>query len=66
MSSIPNERGWQEIRVDIALTCLAVLAVALRFFTRLKKGTKIGTDDWLALSGLVFLLALFIELLLCE
>ena len=51
--SSPSSRGWQEIRVSIALSVLSVLAVVLRFIARWKKSRKFELDDWLSLAGLV-------------
>ena len=39
---------------SIALPILAVIATALRFFTRLRvRRTYVGIDDWLSLAALV-------------
>jgi hypothetical protein len=54
--TVPSERGWQEIRVGIALTALATVAVALRFTARLKRKLRLAIDDWFALAGLVCLI----------
>lgn len=54
-ASGPSDKGWQEIRVGIALTVLAITAVVLRFVARIKRRLKIEIDDWFALAGLVCL-----------
>ena len=42
------------LAVSAVLSALAILAVALRFYTKTyKKGTLLYTDDWLILGGLV-------------
>ena len=64
-SSTPNDQGWEEIKITIPLTCLAALAVGLRFMARLRRA-NIGMDDWFALAGLVFLIGMMIELILCK
>lgn len=52
-SSGPNYRGWQEIKVGIALTTLATVAVTLRFTARFKRKLKLQIDDWFTLAALV-------------
>lgn len=49
----PNNRGWEEIRVSIALTVLATIAVVLRFAAKLRRGIHLELDDYFALIGLV-------------
>ena len=42
------------VAVSAVFSALAILAVALRFYTRtFKKGGKLHKDDWLILGGLV-------------
>lgn len=42
------------VTVSAVFSALAILAVALRFYTRtFKKGAKLQKDDWLILGGLV-------------
>jgi len=49
----PSSRGSSEIRVSIALSALAAVALVLRFLARLQRTSKIELDDWFALAGLV-------------
>ena len=42
------------VAVSAVFSAIAILAVALRFYTRtFKKGAKLYKDDWLILGGLV-------------
>ena len=48
-----NDRARVIVAVSAVLSALAILAVALRFYSKTYKRTKIHTDDWLILGGLV-------------
>ena len=49
-----NGQAKTIVAVSAVLSALAILAVALRFYTRTcKKGAKLRNDDWLILAGLV-------------
>lgn len=48
----PNVRN-----LSIAFTGVASFFVCLRFLSRLKQGVRIGSDDWLSIVALVFLIA---------
>lgn len=61
----PSARGWDEIKIGIALSVLATIAVVLRFVARFVRRVKLGTDDWLALASLVLITAMLIELIIC-
>ena len=61
----PSERGWEEIRIGIALTVLTFIAVVLRFVARFTKKVKLGIDDWLALVSMVSIVAMSTEMILC-
>ncbi|EED16368.1 integral membrane protein [Talaromyces stipitatus ATCC 10500] len=61
----PSARGWEEIKIGIALSVLATIAVFLRFVARFVKKVKLGTDDWLALASLILISAMLIELIIC-
>jgi hypothetical protein len=60
-----SARGWEEIKIGIALSVLTTIAVVLRFVARLIKKVKLETDDWLALASLVLIMAMLIELIIC-
>lgn len=49
----PSSRGWQEIRVGIALTTMATVAVILRFIARYRRRLNLEIDDWFTLAALV-------------
>ena len=49
----PSDRGWEEIKIAIALVLLATIAVILRFVARLVRRLKFASDDWFTLAGLV-------------
>ena len=49
----PNNRGWHEISVSIAMVVLASIAITLRFVARFRRRLALEIDDWLALTGLV-------------
>jgi len=57
----PSSRGISEIRVSIALSALAAVALVLRFVARLRRTSKIELDDWFALAGLIGIGAMLIE-----
>lgn len=48
-----NGQARTILAVSAVLSALAILAVALRFYTKTYKGTKFHKDDWLILGGLV-------------
>lgn len=49
-----NGQAKSIVAVSAVLSALAILAVALRFYTRtFKKGAELRKDDWLILGGLV-------------
>ena len=49
-----NSHAKAIVAVSAVFSALAILAVALRFYTRtFKKGAKLHKDDWLILVGLV-------------
>lgn len=41
------------VAVSAVLSALAILAVALRFYTKTYKSARIHKEDWLILGGLV-------------
>ncbi|MCJ1267607.1 hypothetical protein MMC22_007493 [Lobaria immixta] len=60
----PSSRGWQEIRVGIALTAMATIAVILRFIARYRRKLNLEIDDWFTLAALILIFAMFIEIVL--
>ena len=42
------------LAVAIVPTCAATLAVALRFYVRVRRGVGVGRDDWTSLVALVW------------
>ena len=60
----PSKEGWQEIRVGIGLTIITTVAVGLRFMARYVKRLPLELDDWLAIASLVFIIAMFTELVI--
>lgn len=48
-----NGQARTILAVSAVLSALAILVVALRFYTKTYKGTKFHKDDWLILGGLV-------------
>ena len=49
-----NGQAKTIVAVSAVFSALAILAVALRFYTRtFQKGAKLRKDDWLILGGLV-------------
>jgi dolichol kinase len=62
----PNDRGWEEIRTGIALSSIAFVAVILRFVARYVRRLQLEIDDWLSLASLVAIVAMLVELILCE
>ena len=48
-----NGQARTILAVSAVLSALAILVVALRFYTKTYKGIKFHKDDWLILAGLV-------------
>ena len=48
-----NGQARTILAVSAVLSALAILAVALRFYTKTYKGAKFHKDDWLILGALV-------------
>ena len=44
----------ETIALGSALLAVCLIVIALRFLTRKLQKAKVGTDDWLALCGLVY------------
>jgi hypothetical protein len=60
----PSNEGWHEIHVGIALTVIAAVAVGLRFVARYVRKLKWELDDWFSIASLIFIVAMFIELVI--
>lgn len=51
---VPKEsRSWLIATFGIVLLPLAILAVALRFYSRISITKELGLDDWLMLAGAI-------------
>ncbi|KAF2656067.1 hypothetical protein K491DRAFT_778331 [Lophiostoma macrostomum CBS 122681] len=46
------------ISASVALPCLGLVAVTLRFWTRISRKTGLGVDDWLILAALIFVIGM--------
>ena len=45
---------------------LSLVSVVLRMFARLRRRVGFGIDDYLSVASIVLLIAMLIELILCE
>jgi len=62
----PSHRGWQMIEIVSVLVSLSLISVVLRVFARLRRRVGFGIDDYLSIVSVVLLIAMLIELILCE
>jgi hypothetical protein len=62
----PSQRGWQMIEIVSVLVSLSLISVVLRMFARLRRRVGFGIDDYLSVVSIVLLIAMLIELILCE
>lgn len=54
LSSDPTNRGYILRNVAIAFIIIDIAFVALRIYTRAKRGMRGRLDEWLVVVGLVF------------
>lgn len=62
----PSQRGWEMIEIVTVLVFLSLVSVVLRMFARLRRRVGFGVDDYLSSVSIVLLIAMLIELILCE
>jgi hypothetical protein len=62
----PSQRGWQMIEIVSVLVSLSLISVVLRMFARLRRRVSFGIDDYLSVMSMVLMIAMLIELILCE
>lgn len=62
----PSTRGWEMIEIVTVLVFLSLVSVVLRMFARLRRRVGFGIDDYLSVASIVLLIAMLIELILCE
>lgn len=62
----PSARGWQMIEIVSVLVALCFIAVVLRVIARMRRRVGFGVDDYLSVLSLVLMIAMLIELGLCE
>lgn len=51
--TIAYVNGYESLAIGAALPAVAIIVVALRFWTRAMQKVDYGIDDWLILIGLV-------------
>jgi hypothetical protein len=61
-----SARGLQMIVIVSVLVALCVICVALRVVARLRRRVGFGVDDYLSILSMVLMLAMLVELILCE
>ena len=54
------------IEIVSVLVSLSLISVVLRVFARLRRRVGFGIDDYLSIVSVVLLIAMLIELILCE
>lgn len=54
------------IEIVTVLVFLSLVSVVLRMFARLRRRVGFGVDDYLSSVSIVLLIAMLIELILCE
>lgn len=59
-------RGKQMIAIVSVLVGVSMITVIMRVIARLKRRVKFGIDDYLCFFSMGLLLAMLIELVLCE
>lgn len=62
----PSARGWQMIEIVTVLVALCFISVVLRIVARLQRRVGFGVDDYLSVISMVLMIAMLIELGLCE
>lgn len=62
----PSARGWQMIEIVTVLVALCLISVVLRVVARMRRRVAFGVDDYLSVVSLVLMIAMLIELGLCE
>jgi hypothetical protein len=62
----PSARGWQMIEIVTVLVALCFISVVLRVVARLQRRVGFGVDDYLSVLSMVLMIAMLIELGLCE
>jgi hypothetical protein len=62
----PSARGWQMIEIVTVLVALCFVSVVLRVVARLQRRVGFGIDDYLSVVSMVLMIAMLIELGLCE
>lgn len=62
----PSARGWQMIEIVSVLVALCFISVVLRIIARMRRRVGFGVDDYLSVLSLVLMIAMLIELGLCE
>lgn len=62
----PSARGWQMIEIVTVLVSLCFISVVLRVVARLRRRVGFGVDDYLSILSMVLMIAMLIELCLCE
>ncbi|KAE8144630.1 hypothetical protein BDV25DRAFT_166379 [Aspergillus avenaceus] len=61
-----TSRGREMICIVSVLVGLALISVILRVFARLKRRVGFGMDDYLCFISIALLVAMLVELILCE
>jgi hypothetical protein len=54
------------IEIVSVLVSLSLISVVLRMFARLRRRVSFGIDDYLSVMSMVLMIAMLIELILCE
>lgn len=62
----PSARGWQMIEIVTVLVALCLISVVLRVVARLQRRVGFGIDDYLSVLSMVLMIAMLVELGLCE
>lgn len=62
----PSARGWQMIEIVSVLVALCLISVVLRVVARMRRRVAFGVDDYLSVLSMVLMIAMLIELGLCE
>lgn len=61
-----SARGWQMIEIVTVLVALCLISVVMRVVARLQRRVGLGVDDYLSIVSMVLMIAMLIELCLCE
>ncbi len=64
-ASIHDDKGPMIIAVSILLITITTVTVVLRFVARFVKKLAVKWDDWLSIAGLIMVILMYVENIVC-